>query len=99
MLVTDALVKGFLSREAQIDATATDALDFLLNLAQNKDLYALINSPLLTQEFLEKLIMAIQECEFEEKSREKLIIGKIKQVITENFGQDAVKNPFDEPLI
>jgi hypothetical protein len=43
--------------------------------------------------------MAIQECEFEEKSRKKLIIGKIKQVITENFGQDAVKNPFDEPLI
>lgn len=86
MLVRDALTNGYKGTE-EVDDTSSDALDFLLNLGAIKEVYNQAFSKDLTQKTLEDLVQTLEASNyFEDGEKKKLTIGKVKQVITENFG-------------
>lgn len=53
--MTDALTAGFLSDSSEdvIDATSTEALEFLLNLMSNREVYAQVLSKMIGKDKLE----------------------------------------------
>ena len=100
----DSIVHGFLCQadeDQDIDNCSIEALDLLLNFCSSKEVFqTVIKSQIgIDQKTLESLANSCDQWEFEDSEKQKTVVGKIKQVISDNFEEIKLAKDFSEPLI
>ncbi len=95
MIITDALTQGFLSTpdaNIGIDTASFEALDLLLNLCSNKELFTEVFKETLTHQTLEGLHKSCFDFEFGDPSKQKMAQAKIKQIISDHYVEFSLLN-------